>query len=88
MARRSLTQLTNDVALDKSPLWSRDGERLLFTSRRRGYPELMSRSADASGSDQPLLAKDKTLVDLRANGWSPDGRLDHCRSHVKRQCGQ
>src|SRR6185436_969555 len=59
---------------DRSPLWTPDGNRIIFTSNRSGYPEMFWRSADGSGSDERLLGRAKDLLDLRANGWSADGR--------------
>ena len=73
-ARATLSRLTTDPAPDRSPLWTPDGQRIVFTSRRAGYPELFWRPADGTGSDERLLARAKDLIDLRANGWSADGR--------------
>ena len=73
-ARATLSRLTTDPAPDHSPLWTPDGQRIVFTSRRAGYPELFWRPADGTGSDERLLARAKDLIDLRANGWSADGR--------------
>ena len=72
MRRTTMTQLTRDPAQDKSPLWTPDGQRIIFTSRRRGYAELFVRAADGTGSDEPFLERGKDLVDLRANAWSAD----------------
>ncbi len=58
----------------RSPLWTPDGQRIVFTSNRAGYPELFWRPADGTGSDERLLARAKDLLDLRGNGWSADGR--------------
>ena len=71
--RESLSRLTGDSASETSPLWTRDAERIVFTSNRAGYPELFSRRADGTGSDEPFLTRAKDLRDLRANGWSEDG---------------
>jgi serine/threonine-protein kinase len=57
-----------------SPLWTPDGKRIIFSWNPAGYPELFSRSADGTGSDEPFLARAKDLIDLRPIGWSPDGR--------------
>ena len=73
-ARATLSRLTTDPAPDRSPLWTPDGQRIIFTSTRAGYPELFWRPADGTGSDERLLARAKDLIDLRANGWSADGR--------------
>ena len=73
-ARATLSRLTTDPAQDSSPLWTPDGQRIIFTSTRAGYPELFWRPADGTGSDERLLARAKDLLDLRADGWSADGR--------------
>ena len=72
--RAVLSQLTTDPAPDRSPLWTPDGDRIIYTSTRTGYAELFRRLADGTGSDEPLLGRGKKLTDLLANGWSPDGR--------------
>jgi serine/threonine-protein kinase len=74
VARATLSRLTTHPAADRSPLWTPDGQRIIFTSSRAGYPEVFWRSADGTGSDERLLADAKDLVDVFANGWSADGR--------------
>ena len=71
--RATLSRPTTDPSA-RSPLWTPDGQRIIFTSRRAGYPELFWRPADGTGSDERLLARAKDLTSLRANGWSADGR--------------
>jgi DNA-binding beta-propeller fold protein YncE len=73
-ARATLSRLTTNPAPDTRPLWTPDGQRIIFMSRRAGYPELFWRPADGTGNDERLLARAKDLIDLRANGWSADGR--------------
>ena len=63
LARATLSRLTTDPAPDRSPLWTPDGQRIIFTSRRAGYPELFWRPADGTGSDERLLARAKDLID-------------------------
>jgi eukaryotic-like serine/threonine-protein kinase len=71
--RATLSRLTTDPARHGSPLWTPDGQRIVFTSFRAGYPELFWRPADGTGSDERFLTRGKDLTDLRANGWSADG---------------
>ena len=71
--RQTRTQLTTDPAPDTRPLWTPDSQRIVFTSRRAGYPELFWRAADGTGRDERLLARAQNLIDLRANDWSADG---------------
>jgi Protein kinase domain/WD40-like Beta Propeller Repeat len=72
-ARGTLSRLTTDPAEDRSPLWTPDGQRIIFTSRRAGYWELFWRPADGTGTDERLLSRAKDLIELRADGWSPGG---------------
>ena len=73
-ARATLSRLTTDPAVDRSPLWTPDGQRIVFTSSRAGYPEMFWRPADGTGSDERLLAGAKDSLDLRGSGWSADGK--------------
>jgi len=72
--RATLSRLTTDPAPDRSPLWTPDGQRIIFKSTRAGYPELFWRPADGTGSDERLLARAKDLVDLVPHSWSADGK--------------
>jgi len=72
--REARSRLTTDPAQDRSPIWTPDEQRIIFTSLRAGYAELFSRPADGTGSDQWLLARAKDVTDLRADNWSPDGK--------------
>ena len=72
--RATLSRLTTDPAQDMQPLWTPDGQRIIFQSRRAGYPELFWRPADGTGTDERLLTRAKDLIDLIATGWSADGR--------------
>jgi serine/threonine-protein kinase len=74
VVRATLSRLTTDPGADHSPLWTPDGQRIIFTSTRAGYPELFWRPADGTGSDERLPAHSKDLVDLLASGWSADGK--------------
>ena len=73
-ARATLTRLTTNHAQDNRMMWTPDGRRIIFSSRRDGYPEMFSRPADGTGSDERLLARAKDLTDLRGSSWSEDGR--------------
>jgi Tol biopolymer transport system component len=73
VARAALSRLTTHPAPETNPLWTPDGQRIIFTSRRAGYPELFRRPADGTGSDERLSGPAKGLLDLFATGWSKDG---------------
>jgi Tol biopolymer transport system component len=71
--RRSgaMTRVTFDRANDGSPLWSRDGLHLTFTSNRNGGADLYQRALGAN-NDEPLLVSPGPQVPVE---WAPDGRV-------------
>jgi serine/threonine-protein kinase len=73
-ARGVRSRLTTDRGRDGSPLWTSDGQEIIFNSSRAGYPALFRRRADGTGSEKKILERSKDLINLRVNGWSPDGR--------------
>ncbi|NOT59896.1 MAG: protein kinase, partial [Acidobacteria bacterium] len=66
------TPFTFDPAQDQGPLWSPDGSRLVWTSKREGAANLYRKAANGVGQDELLLrsAFYKSLCD-----WSTDGRF-------------
>ena len=71
---RNVEPVDDGPCEDSNPLWTPDGQRLVFTSRRAGYPELFVRRADGTGSVERLLGRAKDLIDLLPDGWSKDGK--------------
>lgn len=56
-ARQTLTRLTADPAFDMFPVWTGDGRRVVFTSRRSGRPgSLFWQPADGTGNREPLAS--------------------------------
>ena len=72
--RATRSRLTNNPAQNRSPLWTPDGQRIIFTSTRAGHPELFWRPADGTGRDERLFARSREFNDVLASGWSADGR--------------
>ena len=65
----TLTQLTFDAA-NRAPIWSNDGQRVIFASNRNGALNLFSLPAGGDGSVERLT----TTESLQLPGsWSPDG---------------
>ncbi len=48
-ARTTLTRLTFDKGDDESPVWTRDGSRVFFSSERAGIRNLYVQAADGAG---------------------------------------
>ena len=67
----TLTQLTFDAA-NRAPIWSHDGQRVIFASNRNGALNLFSLPTGGEGSAERLT----TTESLQLPGsWSPDGQL-------------
>jgi Tol biopolymer transport system component len=74
-------QLTQNVAVDKLPVWSPDGREIAFTSNRDGNFEVYVMQADGS---QPCNITHHPALD-EAPAWSPDGKqiVFHSDRHGK-----
>jgi hypothetical protein len=66
------SRLTADPSPSWAPLWSPDGERLVFGSLRGGPSSLYEKAATGIGTED-LLAKEQDW--LGPTDWSSDGRL-------------
>ncbi len=66
-----LTRLTFDESYDNYPLWTPDGERVVFASSRDGGG-LFWKAADGTGEVEQLLERTDLVVPW---GWAADGRL-------------
>ena len=66
------TRFTFDPALDRFPVWSPDGSRIVFDSNRKGPRNLYIKPSSGAGSEELLVEspQDKLGVD-----WSADGRF-------------
>ena len=69
-ARDLLTRFTFDAADDWSPVWSSDGQRIVFASRRSGRLDLYEKPASGAASETLLLSDSLNKTPL---SWSPDG---------------
>ena len=73
LQRETLTPLTFDPSFDGYPLWSPDGERVLFSSRRAGgVLNIYSKAADGTGSVERVTTSDTNQT---PSSWSADGRF-------------
>ena len=70
---RSLrTRFTFDRASDNYPVWSPDGENIIFASRRNGNSALYRKSVGGTGEVELVYASE---IDMLPTSWSPDGRF-------------
>jgi Tol biopolymer transport system component len=68
-----LQRLTFDAAQDnQSPIWSPDGARIAFASRRNNKWGLYLKTADGAGAEDLITESDAPKAPMT---WSPDGKL-------------
>jgi eukaryotic-like serine/threonine-protein kinase len=66
-----LTQLTFEGA-NRSPIWSPDGQRVIFASNRGGALNLFAMTAGGDGAAERLTTSESLQL---AGSWSPDGEF-------------
>jgi serine/threonine protein kinase len=66
------SKLTFDAAIEGFPLWSPNGQSIVFRSRRTGTWDLFQKSSSGAGAEERLLESAQTKTPL---GWSADGRF-------------
>jgi Tol biopolymer transport system component len=72
------TRVTFAGTHDRSPIWSPDGNRLVFSSSRRGPYELYSKPVAGAETEEVLMASND---DVWPEDWSADGRFIAYRRH-------
>jgi eukaryotic-like serine/threonine-protein kinase len=71
LRRRLLTQVTSDAATDMLPVWSPDGQRLVWASNRGGgLNNLYTQAADGTGEVERLSDRPTSQ---RPSSFTPDG---------------
>ena len=70
LARGTLSRLTTDPAADENPLWTPNGQRVVFTTTRDGSQGIFWRPADGPGAAEQLLTIDG------ASSYSPAQWVD------------
>jgi len=71
LRRDTLTRLTVDAAPDEAPVWTPDGERVVFASTRQGPMNLFAQAADGTGMVERLTDSPNPQL---PSAFSPDGR--------------
>ncbi|MGQ9595096.1 MAG: AAA family ATPase [Anaerolineae bacterium] len=67
--------ITDGTTDDSAPVWSPDGNELLFVSRRDGNREIYRISLDAALAGKPPTNLTRNRADDWTPSWSPDGQF-------------
>jgi TolB protein len=71
VSTRALRKITKSFSIDTEPVWSPDGNNIVFTSDRGGKPQLYMTSSQGGGEEQRLTFNGD--YNARAS-FSPDGQ--------------
>lgn len=71
VASASAVRMTNHDAADLRPVWSPDGRRVAFSSKRGAAFDIFTKAVDSADPEQPLITQPG---DKMVEHWSPDGR--------------
>ena len=72
LTRNTPTRFTVDPAIDVNPVFTPDGERVVFMSRRLGVPNVFWKAVDGSGMVEHLFTSPTALG---PSSFSPDGSV-------------
>ncbi len=72
LKREVATRFTFGKLSEFQPIWSPDGERIVYSAITKIYPDLYVKPASGAGREEPLVVSDSAKV---ASDWSPDGRV-------------
>jgi WD40 repeat protein len=72
LTRSTTSRLTSNAAVEDNPVWSPDGDRILFSSTRDATQSIYSASAGGGGAETQLFSRDKSIT---PEDWSTDRRF-------------
>ena len=72
LVRGTSSRLTFDPADDLNPVWSPDGNRMAFSSNRKGHRDIYVKPANGTAQEELLF---ESALDKSVEDWSPDGNL-------------
>ena len=74
VGRETFTPLTTGSEQNRFPVWSPNGEHLVFASDRAGAPGVFQRAADGTGEAEELFVLENATA-VGPESWSTDGSM-------------
>jgi Tol biopolymer transport system component len=71
-AHNNWTRLTFNVSRTTYPVWSPDGNRVVYSANPRGPYDIFVRASNGTGKEEKLYENDASKM---TTTWSPDGRF-------------
>jgi serine/threonine protein kinase/Tol biopolymer transport system component len=68
---RNITSAFTSAAIETSPVWTNDGESVIFSSNRKGAFDLYIKNAGGATPERPLF---ESPDDKHASAFTPDGK--------------
>jgi serine/threonine protein kinase/Tol biopolymer transport system component len=70
-ARGIASRFTFERGVERAPIWSPDGLRIVFGSNAKGRNDLLEKPVNGSAGEQPLVVSDEDKMPM---DWSADGK--------------
>ena len=75
LIREIMSRLTLDETTENNPLWTTDGQKIVFSSNRDNTFSIYWKSADGAGESQNLCSASGSEIGVNGVSWSHDGKF-------------
>jgi serine/threonine-protein kinase len=72
IARTTISPIAMETDQETSPVWSPDGLKIIYSSRKDNVSTIYKRLADGTGTSIPIMESEHAAA---PDSWSPDGKV-------------